>query len=125
MKKVIRLSVMLIALFCAFDTSFAAFPVLESPANADETTIIVTNDVDGQEAPQEATDSGEKSQLVALLLCLLVGTLGIHRFYLGYVGIGIIQLLTFGAFGIWTLIDLIMIITGDLKPKDGEYDKTL
>lgn len=66
-------------------------------------------------------DGGGKSQLVALLLCIFVGTLGIHRFYLGYIGIGIIQLLTLGGCGIWTLIDLIMIITGDLKPKGSEY----
>ena len=68
--------------------------------------------------------SGGKSQLVALLLCIFVGALGIHRFYLGYVGIGVIQLLTAGCCGIWTLIDLIMIITGNLKPKDGEYEET-
>lgn len=66
-----------------------------------------------------------KSQLVALLLCIFVGALGIHRFYLGYTGIGIIQLLTFGGCGIWSLIDLILIVTGDLKPKDGEYEKKL
>ena len=68
---------------------------------------------------------GGKSQLVALLLAFFVGVLGIHRFYLGHTGIGIIQLLTFGGFGIWALIDLILIITGDLKPKNGDYEKTL
>ena len=70
--------------------------------------------------------NGTKSQLVALLLVIFVGVLGIHRFYLGHIGIGIVQLLTGGMCGIWTLIDLIMIITGDLKPKDGsEYDPKL
>jgi TM2 domain-containing membrane protein YozV len=69
-----------------------------------------------------AASSGEgKSQVIALILCLLVGGLGIHRFYLGYTWQGIVQLLTLGLCGIWTLIDLIRIITGDLKPKDGEY----
>lgn len=70
--------------------------------------------------------SGPKSQIIAIVLCLVVGVLGIHRFYLGYTGIGIIQLLTGGVFGIWTLIDLIMLITGDLQPKDGsKYDPSL
>ncbi len=69
--------------------------------------------------------SSGKSQLVALLLCWLIGILGIHRFYLGYTGIGIIQLLTLGCCGIWTLVDLVLIIIGDLKPKNGEYSKTL
>ncbi len=71
-----------------------------------------------------AKPSGGKSQIVALLICFFIGALGIHRFYLGYTGIGIIQLLTLGGCGIWALIDLIMIITGDLKPNGGEYDKT-
>ncbi|MFM2375359.1 MAG: hypothetical protein RLZZ165_456 [Bacteroidota bacterium] len=69
--------------------------------------------------------TGGKSQLVALLLCIFLGGLGIHRFYLGYTGIGILELLTGGVFGILTLIDLIRIIVGDLKPKGGEYEKTL
>lgn len=70
-------------------------------------------------------NENSKSQLLALLLCIFVGTLGIHRFYLGYIGIGIIQLLTLGGFGIWTLIDLIRLIIGSLKPKHGDYDSTL
>ena len=74
---------------------------------------------------KSAAEGGGKSQLVALLLALFVGVLGIHRFYLGYTGIGIIQLLTAGGFFIWAFIDLILIITGDLKPKTGDYEKTL
>lgn len=69
--------------------------------------------------------TGGKSQLIALLLVIVVGGLGIHRFYLGYTWQGIVQLLTLGGCGIWALIDLIRIITGDLQPKDGSYDKTL
>jgi len=78
----------------------------------------------------EKTDSlpvkgapGQKSQLIALILVLVAGVIGIHRFYLGYTGIGIAQILTAGGCGIWTLIDLINIITGNLKPADGsDYD---
>ncbi|WP_461486534.1 TM2 domain-containing protein, partial [Pedobacter sp.] len=62
---------------------------------------------------------------IALLLVILVGGLGIHRFYLGYTWQGVVQLLTLGGCGIWALIDLIRIITGDLQPKDGSYDQTL
>lgn len=68
---------------------------------------------------------GGKSQLVALLLAIFIGGLGIHRFYLGYTGIGIAQIFTLGGLGIWTLIDIIRIATGDLGPKDGPYDETL
>lgn len=72
-----------------------------------------------------AFDGGGKSQVMALILCILVGSLGIHRFYLGYIWQGVVQLLTLGGCGIWSLIDLIRIITGDLQPKDGTYEKTL
>ncbi len=68
---------------------------------------------------------GEKSQLVALLLAIFIGGLGIHRFYLGYTWQGVVQLLTGGGCGIWTLIDIIRIAIGSLQPKDGKYDKTL
>lgn len=69
--------------------------------------------------------SGEKDQLVAAILCFAIGIFGVHRFYLGYTGIGILQILTLGGLGIWTLIDLIRILLGDLKPKGGDYAKTL
>ncbi|MFN8395630.1 MAG: TM2 domain-containing protein [Bacteroidia bacterium] len=68
--------------------------------------------------------TGGKSQLVAFLLCLFLGYLGIHRFYLGYTGIGILELLTAGLCGILTLIDFIRIIIGDLGPKGGDYETT-
>lgn len=63
-----------------------------------------------------------KSKVVALVLSIFLGELGIDRFYLGYIGTGILKLITCGGFGIWWLIGLIMIATGKLKPKDGsEY----
>lgn len=59
-----------------------------------------------------------KSQIVAFLLCLFLGLLGIHRFYLGYTGMGVLYILTVGIFGIGWLIDLILlIIPNGLSPK--------
>lgn len=61
----------------------------------------------------------DKNWLATLLLCLFVGGIGIHRFYVGKIGTGILQLITLGGCGIWTIIDLIMIITGSFTDKDG------
>ena len=59
-------------------------------------------------------DSGSVKQpkkwIVALLLSIFLGILGIDRFYMGYIGLGILKLITMGGFGIWWLIDLILIV---------------
>ena len=59
-----------------------------------------------------------KSKFTAILLCFFLGSLGIHRFYLGYTLIGVIQLLTFGGFLIWVIVDLIRLIIGSLKDSE-------
>ncbi len=68
---------------------------------------------------QNASTSEEKSWLVTLLLVFFLGGFGIHRFYTGYIGIGIIQLLTLGGCGIWALIDFICILCGAYKDANG------
>ncbi len=62
----------------------------------------------------------DKSFLVAVLLSVLVGGLGIDRFYLGYVGLGVLKLLTLGGCGVWTIIDIILIVTGNLPDAEGK-----
>lgn len=76
-------------------------------------------------APFAGANAAGKSQLIALILCFFLGGLGIHRFYLGYTWQGIVQLVTLGGCGIWALIDFIRIITGDLQPKNEDYETTL
>ena len=61
----------------------------------------------------------EKNWLVTLLLCIFLGPLGIHRFYVGKTGTGILMILTFGGLGIWVLVDLIMIATNAFTDIDG------
>ena len=65
----------------------------------------------------------EKDGLTTLLLSIFLGSLGVHRFYVGKIGTGILQLITVGGCGIWTLIDIIMIVTGNFKDKDGNEIK--
>ncbi len=69
--------------------------------------------------PQTGLPYSEKSKIVAGLLQLFLGGFGIGRFYLGYTGIGVAQLLTCGGLGFWALIDAIMILTGSVKDSNG------
>lgn len=60
-----------------------------------------------------------KSWTVALVLSIVVGGLGVDRFYLGYVGLGILKLVTLGGCGIWALIDMILIALRKVPDADG------
>jgi len=74
-----------------------------------------------------AKGSGEVSDkgfVPTLILCLLLGTVGAHRFYVGKIGTGILTIVTlFGFFGIWPLIDLILIATSKFTDKQGRVIK--
>ncbi len=67
--------------------------------------------------------TSDKSWIAALLLCIFVGGLGIHRFYVGKVGTGILYLLTAGFFGIGVIVDIIMIAVGSFTDKGGNFLK--
>ena len=71
--------------------------------------------VQEQNVPAQTT----KRILPAFLLCFFLGSLGVHRFYVGKVGTGILQLVTLGGLGIWVLIDLIMLALGSFTDKQG------
>jgi TM2 domain-containing membrane protein YozV len=70
---------------------------------------------------QQPTQQPEqKDFLVALLLSIFVGSIGVDRFYLGYIGLGIVKLITFGGCGVWTIIDVILIAMGKLPDANGQ-----
>lgn len=68
--------------------------------------------------PQERRSS--RSRVLALVLCLFLGMLGVHRFYLGKNGTGVLYLFTYGCFGIGWLVDICSLLFG--KPRDKQGD---
>ena len=72
-----------------------------------------------EQMSQNTGTASPKSFVTALLLSLFLGGLGVDRFYLGYTGLGIAKLLTFGGLGVWALIDFIMIAMRKVTAADG------
>ena len=74
-------------------------------------------------APQatqtDPAGASDKSKIVAAVLCWFLGALGVHRFYVGKIGTGILQLVTLGGLLIWCLVDFIMILMGKFTDKAG------
>jgi TM2 domain-containing membrane protein YozV len=69
-------------------------------------------------APDASVPSGKNGMLM-LVLCLLFGIFGAHRFYAGKTGTAIAQLLTLGGLGVWTIVDLLFILFGEFTDVDG------
>lgn len=93
-------------------------PITPPPATAPATSPAITPATPAPAAGQRALQ-GDKSFLVTWLLSLLVGYLGVDRFYLGKIGTGILKLVTLGGIGVWWLVDLIIVLTGGTRDRTG------
>ena len=71
----------------------------------------------------ETTEISPKSRLAVSLFAWFLGVFGVHRFYLGKIGTGLLMLFTVGGLGIWALVDFIMAVAGVMKDKDGKLIK--
>lgn len=77
------------------------------------------NDTSSQPAPYPPVRS-RRDWLVTLLLAIFLGKFGVDRFYTGHIGLGIAKLCTCGGFGIWWLIDIILIAMGNYNDYEGQ-----
>ena len=101
-------------------------PIISNPANSISSTPsfsvspTMNNFSNTQSSSIPISEEGEKSFLVTYLLSQFLGVLGFDRFYLSKIGTGILKLITLGGLGIWAFIDLIFILAGKTRSKDGK-----
>lgn len=67
----------------------------------------------------ENTAPYRRNYYIALVISIFVGEFGIDRFYMGKIGTGILKLITLGGLGIWWIIDIILIASGNMRDKQG------
>ncbi len=90
-------------------------PLAQSTENRANPTIVINN----TNTASRGMDYPYKGKWIAFCLCLLLGWMGAHRFYVGKNGTGIIWLLTGGGFAIGWILDLILILIGAFRDKAG------
>ena len=91
----------------------------EDVAEENRETEAVRSPIDGSDQASPQQQVSDKRRLTAILLCLILGLFGGHRFYLGRTGTAWLQMLTIGGLALWMLADLLLLITGELKDGEG------
>src|SRR5262245_10752132 len=97
------------------ETVLTSETALAVQRNVQEAYLFTCNE---RHAEMNTPEFSPRSRLVALLFCVFLGVFGVHRFYVGKIGTGILMLVTLGGLGIWNLIDLILIAVGSFRDKE-------
>ena len=117
----IKLLLTFFVCFIALSNSYASFPV----KRAETTTVTATDTAEVTEIEEgvlysPAAASGQKSKGIAILLWFFLGGLAAHRWYLGSPWYwNVLFIITLGGLGVWWVIDLIDILTGNYPAKGG------
>ncbi len=84
--------------------------------------VITQEEFDSQKEKllNSSTKTNSIDWLALFLLTFFVGVLGVHRFYVGKIGTGVLMLITLGGLGVWFLVDLLLVVTGQFTNKDGQ-----
>ena len=77
-------------------------------------------DLQKEKLLNSSTTTSTTDWLTLFILTFFVGVLGVHRFYVGKIGTGVLMLLTLGGLGVWFLVDLILVVTGQFTNKEGQ-----
>ena len=72
-----------------------------------------------EETKSDKSEPGDKDFITTLLLCIFLGGLGVHRFFVDKMGTGVLMLVTLGGLGIWWIIDIILIVTSSFEDSEG------
>ncbi|GAA1831028.1 NINE protein [Agromyces salentinus] len=103
---------------------FAAPQQITHSAQPSEHTTAPLPPNDGRPAASAGSNGsdaapGDKSFLLTWLFAMLIGSLGVDRFYLGKIGTAVAKLLTAGGLGVWTLVDLVLVLLGLQRDSEG------
>ena len=89
----------------------------QNASNISFVTNVVNNN--SQNISNQMISVSKKNKITALILCVLFGFFGVHRFYVGKIGTGLLYLFTGGLFLIGYIVDIILIIKGKFTDKFG------